>query len=231
MAAGASAVVLTGSHARGTAHAGSDIDIHAVGDGPPYQLSRREAWLVSVSWRSESDHRESFDDLQQVGGAIPGWRSAVILADPSGVAARLKREATEWTWDRISQARIETEVCEWVTGFAEEVQKLAYARETHDLGLAAVQRSVLATRLALPMAVHCRILHDTENHLWRLVGESLGSEWTAAQGAALGTNGEPFDVTCDAALQLFEIACQLLRPAMNDGQRAVVDHAIKGARQ
>lgn len=229
-ALGAAAVVLTGSHARGSAHAESDIDLHAIGSGKTYQLVRRAPYLISISWRTAAEHCASFSDIREVGGTIPGWRTAKILADPDGVAAELQAEARTWTWGVVgTDAGIDRAVADWVVGFAEEVHKLTYARAQGDRLLAAVQRSVLATRLALPMAVHHRILHDSENDLWRLACEAMGSEWARAQEAALSTNGESFETTCDAAVALFAIASRTVRDRMTLPEVEVVEHALSVA--
>jgi len=229
VAAGARAVLLVGSHARGDAHAESDIDLHVIGDGPDYRLVRREPFLVSISWRTEEQHRASFDDIEAVGGAIPAWRSARILHDRHSVAAALQREARAWTWESIGDERLNTFVADAVHGYAEEVHKLVAARQTGRQTTAAVQRSILALRLAFPLAVHYRLLFDTENVLWDQVNDAMGREWTEAQRTALGITGAAFDSTCDAALRMFALACDAVLEHMADDQRAVTRHALIAA--
>lgn len=224
--AGARAVVLVGSHARGDAHAESDIDLHAIGDGPRYQLVRREPFLVSRSWRTEEQHRGSFDDVDEVGGAVPAWRSAVLLHDPDAIASALQLEARAWTWSRIGDDRINAWVADAVYGFAEEVHKLVAARVAGKTTLAGVQRSVLALRLAAPLSVHHRLLFDSENVLWEQVNDAMGVEWAMAQHTALGVTAASFDESCDAALRMFAIACAAAWDHMDDAQRAVASNAL-----
>jgi hypothetical protein len=45
--------------------------------------------------------RASFQSPSDAGGAVPAWRGAVILADPSGEAARLQAEAHAWDWSLV----------------------------------------------------------------------------------------------------------------------------------
>jgi hypothetical protein len=223
---GARAVILTGSHARGDAHLESDIDLHIIGDGPAYELSRSTSQLVSISWRSAEQHRITFRSPGEAGGAIPGWRQAVIRYDPDDIAATLQQEALEWTWDTIGATEIDRWVAEELTGYAEEVHKLVIALDHHRMLAAAVQRSILALRLGIIMGVHHRLLYESENVLWGLVNQIMGSDWAQAQSAALGLDGESLRTSCLAALDLFVIAAGTVRGHLDARQLAVVQHAL-----
>lgn|GEM_PF-5831585 len=99
MESGAQAVVLRGSWVRGDALPESDVDLVVIGDGPPYLLERRGAYLISFDFVSAESWREMFHDPREVGGVIPGWRKARILRDPEGIPAALQAESNAWTWD------------------------------------------------------------------------------------------------------------------------------------
>lgn len=71
---------------------------------------------------------------------------------------------------------------------------------------AAVQRDLLALRLASILAVHHRLLYGSENILWEQVGERMSEEWRRAQAAAFNTAGESLETSCAAALRLFRLA-------------------------
>jgi predicted nucleotidyltransferase len=163
-ARGATAVVLTGSVARGEATNRSDLDLVIVGDGPGYLLRIEDGVLVSESWATEDAHRARFGSPREVGSSIPGWREASVLHDPDGAAARLREEALSWTWEELGASADEW-VAEELTGFVEEVQKLAGALAEGRTLTAAAQRDTLALRLAPILAVHHRLLHGSENAL------------------------------------------------------------------
>ncbi len=227
-AIGAGAVVLLGSHARGDAHRESDIDLYALGEAagrPEYRLERHGGYLVSLSWRAVEREREAFRSPEEAGGAVPGWRTAVILHDPDGIAAALRREALAWRWDLLDARHCDAHVAEWLTGLAEEVHKLVVSLERGARWTAAVQRSVLALRLARLLALHHRLLYDPENRLWDLVAARQGERWARAQGAALGDAGQPFEESCAAALTLNALAAAEVRPLLDGRQCAVVAHA------
>ncbi len=219
---GAEAVVLLGSHARGDAHPLSDVDVHAIGHGPSYMLERRAERLISISWLLLEEEHERLRDPATVGVAAPGWRSAVILHDPIGVATTLQAEAREWTWESVGDARCDAYVADGVTGLAEEVYKLVASLQTGSTWTAAVQRSVLALRLPVYLAVHHRILYETENRLWDLVAARMGERWARAQGKGFGLGGEGFTETCYASLELYALAASEVLHLLDARRRAVV---------
>jgi hypothetical protein len=226
LGAGAEAVVLSGSWARGAATAESDVDLYALGTGPAYRLERRAGLLWSLSWRSVAEERAAFDDPRAAGIVVPAWRAARLLRDPHGVAAALQTEARAWTWARLPVESRGRWAAEELTGYAEEVHKLVNNAARGRWQVAAVQRAVLALRLAPLLAPLLEIMCDSEDALWEAVGAELGAEWCAAQAAALGSGGEALDTSCAAALTLFSLAAEVVDPWLDVRQRAVVAHAL-----
>ena len=175
-AEGAEAVVLVGSHSRGDAGPESDVDLLAVGPEEfSFELERRSGSLVSMTSRPYEAYRRGLADPGSVCAAVSGWREAVILQDPEGKAASLIEEAGAWTWERLER-RCDEWVGEEICSLAEEVHKLVSALRQGDWQTAAVQRSILAAHLAPILAVHRRILYDSENRLWDLVGDAMGQD-------------------------------------------------------
>lgn len=231
--AGADAVVLGGSVARGDEHPYSDIDIVALGadspaEHPPYALRIVDDRLVSVSWATGDGIRQLFDAPPSAGATVPAWRSAEILIDLKLRARSLQQFAHEWRWARIDDA------CdEWVAGefpgFAEEVFRLAGLLERGNRLGAAMIRSVLALRLPALVAVHRRLFYETENELWQLVADTVGGEWGAVHGAALAIASDAdadADAAGRAALRLWVLAAAEVDAVLADDDRAVVRAAI-----
>ena len=223
---GAQAVVLVGSHASGDAGPESDLDILAIGPASySWNLQRRGGLLVSVSSSSFEAYREAFALPEAVCAVVPGWRGAVILHDPEGLAASLVREARGWSWGPLER-RCDAWVAEQVTGYSEEVLKLVAALRDGNASTAAVQRALLAVRLAPVLAVHRRILYGSENRLWDLVSEAMGEGWRREQAVALGQGDESFEETCTAALRLYELAAGEVATLLDERQREVVGYAL-----
>lgn len=227
---GAHAVVLVGSHARGDAHARSDIDLYAIGSGPEYHLERRGGHLLAISWRTRDAVRDSFSAVAEAGVSVPAWRDAILLLDRGAVASALQMEAVAWRWEDLGDAPDRWVAAE-VTGYAEEVQKLHAALDGDIAGdgagpaLVGVQRSVLATRMAGILAVHRRLLYESENVLWDRVAELIGDGWRRVQSAALALEGESLQQSAAAALQLYAMAAGEVRSLLDERQLAVVRHA------
>ncbi|MFP5351365.1 MAG: nucleotidyltransferase domain-containing protein [Actinomycetota bacterium] len=223
---GAEAVFLTGSHARGDANEHSDLDLRVVGKGPDKKLKRHDEFLVAISWMSLAEHRKAFEDPSEVGSVVPGWKSAVILHDPHGIAAGLKKEAEDWGWDRIS-AEADEWVAQEVTEYAEEIHTLLGNFEDDKPSAAAAERSQLAMHLAQVMSVHKRIEYESENDLWDLVAEAMGGRYGELQSKALAESEISLEDSAAAARQLFAIAAAEMRDLLDDDQRAVVAHACE----
>ncbi len=179
------AVCLVGSHATGTATPTSDVDIAVVGDGPHYRLEMREQLLFSVGWGSEVVQRQRLYEPDWLATHVVGWRNAVALHDPDGVAASIRHEAANWNWSLVA-GDCDQWVAEKFVGLTEEVHKLISNLSSRSWREATVQRSVLAQQLGLILAIQRRILYGSENAVWQLIGDELGSTWRGTQEAALG---------------------------------------------
>lgn len=223
VAEGALAVVLAGSVVRDEAGPESDVDIYAFGSRSGYHLERHGNRLVSITWQDPDAERAAFVNPSRVGAVIPAWRSALILADSNGLAARLKADALAWTWDTIGEDNLNGYVASEVTGLAEEVHKLVSALRDGRFWTAAVQRNILALHLAPILSVHLRLLYETENRLWDLVAEGMGDQWRAAQDRAF--TAPPAD-SFRAALQLYALAAAATSALLSPEQRDVVIYAV-----
>ncbi len=229
--AGAVAVVLAGSWARGDARRASDVDLWAIGRDRPDVARWRPPFLVSIHRTSYAAERRRLREAPSVGGSVPAWREAIILFDPRGRAAALQDYARRFRWAAHAAAHrvwIDRQVAAW----AEESTKLVRALATGERATAAVQRNLLAESLGFVMAIHRRQFWGSENEFWERIGRMVGGRWAIAQRAALGLHGASFERSCRAALQLYAETVRELGEALGAETRAIAENAcaVSGAR-
>lgn len=221
---GRRAVVLTGSHARGDADPESDLDIRIVGEGPSKRLlKRRGDFLISISAQTEDEHRDAMTDPSECTEVVPGWRSAIVLVDPNGAAARIKSEAESWDWSELDSDAVDEWVAEQLTSLAEEIHTLVGNLNQDIRPAAAATFSGIATDLAPVMTVRRRLLYSSEKELWDVVADEMGGRWGELQSTALGDG--TFDEAVDAAMDLFILAVDDSNDLFDARQRDVVEHA------
>ena len=223
---GASAVILTGSHASGSANEYSDLDLRVVGDGPDKRLKRHDEFLVSISWMTLDEHEEGFTDPGEVGSVVPGWTSALILHDPEDHAARLKERAASWEWEEISD-ECDSWVAKEITELAEEIHTILGNLEQDKPAAAAAERSQVAMGLAQTLSVHKRIAYESENDLWDLVCEAVGGRYGELQRKALGQDEVSFRDSVGAVMQLFAVGASETQHLLDEEQHAVVARACE----
>ncbi len=226
MRAGARAVVLAGSWARGDAHRCSDIDLWVIGPRRGSKVLLRNGFLVCLSRTTATAERRSLNEPRRIGGVVPGWRHAIPLYDPRAIARRLKAEAEQFRWERIGP-KCDRWVAESLVGWAEEAIKLVRALAEGRLRMASVQRNLLVDSLGFVMATHRRQFWDSENEFWERVGASIGGRWGAAQRASLGGDDLDLAASCAAALDLYAETARVTRSLLNPRQESVVLHACR----
>lgn len=223
---GTRAVLLAGSWVRGDAHRHSDIDLWILGRRRDSEALWREPFVVSISHTTETAERRKFREPGRLGGVIPGWRLAIPLYDPDGIAARLKSEARRFRWNDVAE-KCDRWVGESLVGWGEEAVKLVRALSEGRLQTACVQRNLLADALGFVMAIHRRMFWDSENEFWERIGAAVGGAWQAAQATALCDPRSDPERTCLAALDLYRETARETRGVLRGDRLAVVTHTCE----
>ena len=227
---GATSVVLAGSWARGDAHRESDVDLWVFGRGPDSDVRWRGGFMVTRSKTTESAERRKLRTPPHVGGSVPGWKIALALHDPLGIARRLRSTARAFRWEQVA-ARCDRWVADQLVGWAEEVVKTVRALATGDTATAAVQRNLLADHLGFVMAIHRREFWDSENGSWERIARRVGGAWERAQRGALGLERgrTGLEATCRSALTLYARTAETAWRTLKVEQRSIVIHACEVA--
>lgn len=235
--------LVSGSIARGEAHAHSDVDLTRFTTTAPsgyrerYALRYWQGRLVSVMNRTVGDvHRE----LESVPGAIwavEGLRQAKILRDPTGALATLQAKAHAFDWSPLRPAARDW-VSYRVAHAAEEVHKLLGLRMRQDLGGLANATMGLNLTIGYAMAVEHEVLFRSENRWIDQVIAAVGPEtrWAEAFRLSLGLSQEgapsmdptnaPIWRQSAGALQLYAETVILVAERMQPADRAVALEAV-----
>lgn len=233
--------LVSGSIARGEAHAHSDVDLtRFTATGPSgyrqrYGLQYWEGRLVSVMNRTVEGAEA---DLESVSGAIwavEGLRQAKILRDPTGALAALQAKALAFDWAPLRPAARDW-VSYQVAHAAEEVHKLLGLRKLGDLGGLANATMGLNLTIGYAMAVHHEVLFRSENRWIDQVLRAVGPEttWATAFRQSLGLTWGTAPTPATApiwhqsagALQLYAETVILLAERMHPADRAVALEAV-----
>ncbi|HYA54163.1 MAG TPA: nucleotidyltransferase domain-containing protein [Thermoplasmata archaeon] len=228
---GDAAVLLAGSWSRGEAHVASDVDLWVVSRKPPsvrHQMLYREGRLVSVKFSTPAEERKELRDPGHFDGAVPGWRSAKIVRDPTGIAARLQGEARRFRWSLV-RSRVRRYVGDQLAEWAEEVTKLVRALDTGERETASVQRNLISNRMAFLRLLPLGRWWTTENGLWERAGHQGGAAFRRAQRSALGTDGSGWRESCEAALRLYSLTARAHWRYLSRENRRVVEAACRVA--
>jgi hypothetical protein len=227
-------ITMAGSFSRGQGGAYSDVDLQLYVKEKPRDLIGSlalrlwQGFLVSIHYDDIEDQRAQLTRPWDAIWAVPGLRQAVILYDPTGSLADLKRAAVEFEWsplqslaDRFASAEISAcseEVYKILSGLSlEQESKVLYAC----LGL--------VSGMADTVAVQRGILVGTENRYFDLIQGSVGrgSEWTRlfrlAIGADIGSEKiSPYRIRGLAALGLYRQTAELMDSILLEDHREVI---------
>lgn len=243
--AGALALALTGSHARGVATAHSDVDLlRFAADEPMTERERYRLWLVdgrlvSVTTTTFAAKRAELARPETALWAVPGLRQARILYDPDGALAALIAEAHAFTWTPGLRAAAADHVSDTLGGLVEEVHKLLGALELGDESATLYAALGLQQGLIRAALVAHGTLLTTENDYFtealRLAGP--GTRWERLLRVVIGYDSPPVGQSPvrgrgEAALWLYvEVATQLADALMPDDGEQVAEAIarIRGA--
>ena len=225
---GARCVVLGGSWARGDAHRASDIDLWVFGLPTAPSVLWHDPFMVTLRRTTEAAEARRLRCPPELGGCVPGWRVAVALHDPEGIARRLQRAARAFRWEDVSD-RCDRWVADQTVGWAEEAIKLVRALGQGEWATAAVQRDLLAEHLGFVMAIHRRTFWDSENHFWERISRQVGGRWAAAQRAALGIPSATLEQSCHASLELYAETTRAVWGTLGPEARTIATHTCEVA--
>lgn len=232
---GVSAVVLMGSHARGTAGRYSDIDLVRFREGeksvlPGLSSHLIDGRLVVVSEVTPSQLEAAFEEPQRAVESILGLRSGRALLDRDNSFAAIQERANSFKWDATMQAKANLWASQQMVGWTEEVYKGLEGLLRDDTGRLLNARFGCSWGMARVMCVQRGILLSGDNSFYEQVTSAAGPEsaWTRQCQAAFAAGPKPLTLheQVKAGLQLYVLTAELLAGILLPENQPLVDYSV-----
>lgn len=231
------AVILAGSHVRGTATPYSDVDfarfVRTPAQVKPKRYFYREGRLISVVTWSLDFMEESITRPEHAIWRVPALREARILLDKEGAFAAFQQRLADFRWDTL-QEQANAWASDVLMLFGEFAHKMLGALMTRDEATMAYATQDLLWTLPEVVAVQRGVLIEGSNRYYAQVQEAAGkdSAWTHFHRLALCLEPLPADLTPAeargiAALRLYEETARLLRDVLLPDDRAVIEQTLQ----
>ena len=225
-------IALRGSYARGEATAFSDIDIsrcmreEATVSIPAGQFFYRKGHLVSLSTRKIALYRERMLVPEQAIYTVPALREARILLDKHGDFYRLQQAARNFTWEPLQESA-NAYASQHMLLQTEIVHKILRALHLHDILALTEMIQLLFAALTNAVAVQRGLLLEGGNTYFRQVQQAVGlaSHWVYCHNIIADLCTPPVSLAEKgvAALRLYQETALLLRDALRENERPVVE--------
>lgn len=232
------AAALSGSYARGTADAYSDVDLVLYSHAPLAHAVRRERLayrrdqLVSIDVQTFEDRHANLRSPSGAIMAVMPLRRAMPLLDRDGSFATLQRAAREFTWEPL-QDEADRHASHKVEGMAEVAHKVLGGLSTENAEVITLYTWELVLELTTAIAMHRRVLFDSGRTLFPQIQEAVGhdSAWTRQLRRAAGleteeTGLQPIVARGRSALGLYRETGALLKPVLTPEDAKVVEGAV-----
>ena len=217
--------MLVGSYARGEATAHSDIDLtHFVREqsSPQTTYHLYNDHLLSLLTIALPDEATLFNQPQSAIYALPMWRDAHILLDPTGAIHARQQYALNFDWQQIKEiANIRASFVLYKK--SEEVITLLRMLETDNLWGAEALRGFLLNWLATAVAMRYGILIRSEKTLYPDIIDYLGYTNSWSQTA---TQVVKSSALSPVVVQLFQETVKLLQDIIQPEHRSLIEFAL-----
>lgn len=231
------AIVLSGSYARGDATPYSDVDLILFVREPdqvePKRFLYRGGYLVSIATNTISHYHQSFTIPEQAIFSVPNMREAHILLDKEEAFSELQCKAREFIWEPLQPSAniyADTILMEYI----EYTYKILRALFIGDELALSEMIAELLIAVTDALAVQRGVLVAGGNTYFLQAQEAAGvdSQWTLYHRLAAGVDmGSGQTHTLEArgfaALRLYQETAKLLQTAIRAAHWEVVEQAMK----
>jgi len=230
------AIILGGSHARGTPTPYSDVDflrfVHEEHQRQPKRYFYREGRLISVPTRTLAYYQEAMTKPELAIWVVPSMREARILLDKEGAFAAFQLSLADFRWESV-QEKANAWGSHELLLFTEFVHKALGALLGHDETTLAYATNELFYILTWVMAVQRGVLIES-NSYYRQTQEAAGldSTWTRCHRlilclAPFPAHLSPAEARGIAAIRLYQETVRLLHDALQPKDCQVIEQAVQ----
>ena len=213
------AVVLMGSHARGTAGPFSDVDLVRFTQDDETILPGLGSHLINgrlvvVSDVTPTQLEAAFTKPEVAVESIQGLRSGRALLDPDHFFSALQQRAHAFQWDDKMQAKANRWASRQMVGWIEEVHKGLEGLRQDDTGRLLSARFGCSWGLTRVICVQRGLLLSGDNALFEEVITAVGydSEWSHLCRTVFAARPEPTTLQqqVTAGIQLYNLTAAML---------------------
>lgn len=181
---GVDALVLMGSHARGTQQRYSDVDLARFTNAHGHGRTRAFQGLIGdqlviVNDLGDAAVEDIFTQPEVACSYLAGLRHGQALCDRQGVFARIQARAQAFTWDAAMQAKANAWASEELMGWGEDMRKGLAGLFANDIGMLLNARFASSWGLSRIMQVQRGVLLASGNDFFDAVNMAmeLDSAW------------------------------------------------------
>lgn len=231
------ALVLMGSHARGTAGPYSDVDLVRImaGTEPPAVADGsylRDGRLLVASSVTPAQAERWFTEPEVAVEVIAGLRAARALRDDGSFAA-IQARANAFRWNETMQEKANGWAGDRLVGWTEEVHKGLEGLRRSDTGRLLNARFGLSWGLSRVMAVQRGVLLSGDNAFYTELGEAMAGhpEWLRLRRIAFGIEDKArstptLNMQVTAGLRLYALTATLLDEVLQPERAALIRETV-----
>lgn len=228
-------IAMAGSYSRGGQDKYSDIDLDIfVNDlpGDDYTLRIFDGKLLSIKYIRPADELDSLTRPERAVWSVNGLRNMILLADPNGDLAALKKNAEDFKWEPLQPAADKYAV-EQLAGCSEEAHKIMSGLEQDLESKVTYAAWGMFKGLSFAALVQAGLLIQTENLVFSQIEDHFGSAhpWTRAFRLSFGMDVKPvtpaYVTRGVASLDLYEETHRLFTAIIGETHREVIENTLQ----
>lgn len=235
----ATALVLMGSHAQGTATEYSDVDLLRLVPADAVQYDEIHSSIIAGRLVNITDIPPGrieafFTEPELASSYVAGLRRGHVLVERSGAYERIRARANGFVWDETLQEKANRWASDALVGWSEEAHKGLQGLRDGSVGRLLEARFGLSWGLGRVMQVQRGVLLRSGNDFYDAVAAAVGvgSRWVALRRIVFAIESADgraptLHEQVTAGLRLYVETARLLNPVIMPDDREVISHTVQ----